>query len=160
MQDFGQNLSLHPHLHCIIPGGGASPSNKWKAARGKDKYLFPVKPMAKVFRARYMEGLRKIVALETKLTKPLFSKNWVVYCKRPFYGPAQVVEYLGRYTHKIAISNHRLQNTDNGQVTFTAKDYRHGGKVPAYPETRRYVDRVLERYERLGGGTPLASPGP
>lgn len=129
LHTWGQNLSLHPHLHCIVPGGGISPQMKWKHARGKDKYLFPVKAMSKVFRARFAEGLRKQMALEDELYNQLFSKNWVVYCKRPFYGPSQVVEYLGRYTHKTAISNHRLKNIENGSVTFTAKDYRHGGKL-------------------------------
>lgn len=129
LHTWGQNLSLHPHLHCIVPGGGVSPQMKWRHARGKDKYLFPVKAMSKVFRARFAEGLRKQMVLEDELYNQLFSKNWVVYCKRPFYGPSQVIEYLGRYTHKIAISNHRLKNIENGCVTFTAKDYRHGGKL-------------------------------
>jgi len=129
LHTWGQNLSLHPHLHCIVPGGGVSPQMKWKQARGKGKYLFPVKAMAKVFRARFVEELRKKLLLPDDLYKALFSQNWVVYCKRPFFGPSQVVEYLGRYTHKIAISNHRLQNTENGSVTFSAKDYRNGGKT-------------------------------
>lgn len=129
LHTWGQNLSLHPHLHCIVPGGGVSPQMKWKQARGKGKYLFPVKVMAKVFRARFVEELRKKLLLPDVLYKALFSQNWVVYCKHPFFGPSQVVEYLGRYTHKIAISNHRLQNTENGSVTFSAKDYRHGGKT-------------------------------
>ncbi|MDZ7743687.1 MAG: IS91 family transposase [Bacteroidota bacterium] len=129
LHTWGQNLTLHPHLHCIVPGGGITPSKKWKPAKGKGKYLFPVKAMAKVFRARYVEGLREITPLDQRLSKHLFAKPWMVYCKRPFFGPEQVVEYLGRYTHKIAISNHRIKNIDNGQVTFTAKDYRHAGKV-------------------------------
>jgi hypothetical protein len=128
LHTWGQNLSLHPHLHCIVPGGGVSPQMKWKHARGKGKYLFPVKAMSKVFRARFAESLRKQMDLPGNMYKELFAKNWVVYCKRPFYGPAQVVEYLGRYTHKIAISNHRIQSILNGKVTFTAKNYRKGGK--------------------------------
>ena len=129
LHTWGQNLTLHPHLHCIVPGGGITPSKKWKPAKGKDKYLFPVKAMSKVFRARYVEGLREITPLDQRLSRELFAKNWMVYCKRPFFGPQQVVEYLGRYTHKIAISNHRIKSIDNAQVTFTAKDYRHGDKL-------------------------------
>jgi len=101
---------------------------KWISAKGKDKYLFPVKSMSKVFRARFIEALRKEIEIEQNLSKKLFAKNWVVYCKQAFLGSKQVIEYLGRYTHKIAISNHRILSIDNGSVTFTAKDYRHGGK--------------------------------
>lgn len=128
LHTWGQNLSLHSHLHCIVPGGGILPQGKWKYARGEDKYLFPVKAMSKVFRARFVEGLRKEKELGDGLYKILFAQNWVVYCKRPFFGPAQVVEYLGRYTHKIAISNHRIKNIEGTCIIFTAKDYRHGGK--------------------------------
>jgi hypothetical protein len=150
LHTWGQNLSLHPHLHCIVPGGGITPQLKWKNARGKGKYLFPVKAMAKMFRARYAEGLRKELQLPNDLYKALFSRNWVVYCKRPFFGPSQVVEYLGRYTHKIAISNHRIQNTENGSVTFSAKDYRHGGKTHPVTLTdhefiRRLAMHILPR---------------
>lgn len=127
LHTWGQNLSLHPHLHCIVPGGGWS-GKKWKHAKGKNKYLFPVKAMSKVFRARFVNALRKITGLSHTTSGKLFAKNWVVYCKQPFYGAPQVVEYLGRYTHKIAISNHRLVSIDNKMVTFWAKDYRHGGK--------------------------------
>lgn len=126
LHTWGQNLSLHPHLHCIVPGGGITKANRWKKAKGKDKYLFPVKAMSKVFRARFVEYLRKELVLESSLYKALFKKSWVVYCKRPFFGPKQVIEYLGRYTHKIAISNHRIKSIADHKVTFTAKDYRHG----------------------------------
>ncbi len=127
LHTWGQNLSLHPHLHCIVPGGGIA-GTKWIAAKGKNKYLFPVKAMSKVFRARFAEALRKKIEIEQNTTKKLFAKNWVVYCKQAFWGPQQVIEYLGRYTHKIAISNHRIQSIDNGSVNFTTKDYRQGGK--------------------------------
>jgi hypothetical protein len=127
LHTWGQNLSLHPHLHCIVPGGGLN-NKKWKFAKGKDKYLFPVKAMSKVFRARFMEEMRKHVSIEHNVSTALFKKNWVVYCKRPFFGAQQVIEYLGRYTHKIAISNHRIVSIENESVKFIAKDYRHGGK--------------------------------
>ena len=150
LHTWGQNLSLHPHLHCIVPGGGITPQMKWKNARGRGKYLFPVKAMAKVFRARFVEGLRQNLHLEDRLYKALFSHGWVVYCKRPFFGPAQVVEYLGRYTHKIAISNHRIKNIENHSVTFSAKDYRHGGKTHPVTLTdhefiRRFAMHILPK---------------
>ena len=75
--------------------------------------MFPVKAMSKVFRARFVEQLRKEFVLKDELYGKLFSHNWTVYCKRPFFGPHQVVEYIGRYTHKVAISNHRIQSIEN-----------------------------------------------
>lgn len=127
LHTWGQNLSLHPHLHCIVPGGGLTVNGKWKYTKSKGKYLFPVKQISKVFRARFVERLRKEFDKPQVFYDKLFSKNWVVYAKRPFASPRYVVEYLGRYTHKIAISNHRINSLANNQVTFTAKDYRKGG---------------------------------
>lgn len=152
LHTWGQNLSLHPHLHCIVPGGGITKSGKWKAARSKGKYLFPVKAMSQVFRARFVAGLRK--ALERQqppsFYQSLFKHDWVVYCKRPFYGPSQVVEYLGRYTHKIAISNHRIKSHEDGNVRFMVKDYRHGGKksvlgLPDAEFIRRFALHILPK---------------
>ena len=129
LHTWGQNLSLHPHLHCIVPGGGVTQSGKWKTARSKGKFLFPVKAMSQVFRARFVCGLRKAFPDQPKaFFDQLFDKPWVIYAKRPFLHPKAVVEYLGRYTHRIAISNHRLISLDNGQVTFRYKDYRKGAQ--------------------------------
>ena len=128
LHTWGQNLSLHPHLHCIIPAGGITKSGRWKATSAKGKYLFPVKEMKKVFRARYVAALRKEMTLDKDLSEKLFAKHWVIYCEQPFYGPKQVIEYLGRYTHKVAISNTRILSVKNGKVTFRAKDYRQKGK--------------------------------
>lgn len=128
LHTWGQNLSLHPHLHCIVPGGGVTAGGKWKYGRSKGKYLFPVKAMSKVFRARFTEGLRKRLDLPVGFYDGLFAKEWVVYCKRQFYGPSQVIEYLGRYTHKVAIGNHRLKSLEDGWVAFAVKDYRYGGR--------------------------------
>lgn len=97
-------------------------------ARNKGKFLFPVKAMSKVFRARYLEQLRKRCKPGQSLLNAVYKKDWVVYAKRPFAHPMAVVEYLGRYTHKVAISNHRLTALDSQNVTFSYKDYRQGGK--------------------------------
>jgi hypothetical protein len=130
LHTWGQNLSLHPHLHCIVPGGGVTPSGRWKQARSKGKFLFPVKAMSQVFRARFVAALRsQIKGLEPSFYNALFNTPWVVYAKRPFGSPKHVVEYLGRYTHKVAISNHRLLDIQNDSVTFRYKDYRHESKV-------------------------------
>ena len=150
LHTWGQNLSLHPHLHCIVPGGGITASGKWQASRGKNKYLFPVKAMSKVFQAKFVQGLRKQIKLDNDFYKQLFAAGWVVYCKQPFFGPSQVVEYLGRYTHKIAISNHRILSIENNSVTFSAKDYRHGGKTHPVTLTdnefiRRFAMHILPK---------------
>jgi hypothetical protein len=129
LHTWGQQITLHPHLHCIVPGGGLTRAGKWKTARNKGRFLFPVKAMSKVFRAKYVDALKsRIPSLDKGLVDALFQKDWVVYAKRPFAHPSHVVEYLGRYTHKIAISNHRIQAIDEKTVTFGYKDYRQEGK--------------------------------
>lgn len=131
LHTWGQNLSLHPHLHCIVPGGGITKSGKWKSVKSKDKYLFDVKEMSKVFRAKYVSKLRKSLPKKVpqEIYDKLFAQKWVVYAKPPFSKPHNVVEYLGRYTHKIAISNQRITHLDKQkrEVTFSMKDYRQGG---------------------------------
>lgn len=162
LHTWGQNLSLHPHLHCIVPAGGVTQQGKWKTAKSKSKpgcrkahYLFPVKAMGKVFRARYVEGLRKQGNVSQPLADKLFAKPWVVFAKRPFFGPSQVIEYLGRYTHKIAISNTRIMEVSGHQVTFTAKDYRQAGKpitlkLSCQEFIRRFSLHILPRgYTRI-----------
>jgi hypothetical protein len=130
LHTWGQNLSLHPHIHCTVPGGGVTASGKWKHARSNGKFLFPVKAMSQVFRARFVALLReRFEGLEPSFYNDLFKAPWVVYAKRPFGSPKHVIEYLGRYTHKVAISNHRVVDVKDNLVTFRYKDYRDEGKV-------------------------------
>ena len=131
LHTWGQNMSLHPHLHCIVPGGGWRKSGSWKSAKNNGKYLFNVKSMSKVFKAKFIAELRKSeVKIPKKIYNTVYNKKWVIYAKQSFRSPKYVIEYLGRYTHKIAISNHRIVAVDrkNKTVTFTAKDYRHQAK--------------------------------
>jgi len=133
LHTWGQNLSLHPHVHLIIPGGGIAPSGCWKHAKSKGRYLFAVKAMSIVFKYKYMEGFLQLLKQENKNIEPLlretlYSKNWIVYAKPPFGGPQQVIEYLGRYTHKVAISNHRIVSINDDKVSFLYKDYADGSK--------------------------------
>lgn len=125
LHTWGQNLMLHPHLHCIVPGGGIDAAGRWKLFQNKGKYLFSVKSMSAVFRAKFVALLRKTSLADNAIIEPLFEKPWVVYAKRPFANPEHVVEYLGRYTHKVAISNSRIKDYSIGKVTFSYKDYRH-----------------------------------
>ena len=150
LHTWGQNLSLHPHLHCIVPAGGLTAGGRWKTSRSKGRFLFPVKAMGKVFRARFVEGLRKKTTLPGELSDKLFDKPWVVYAKRPFFGPRQVIEYLGRYTHKIAISNQRITKETPDSVTFSVKDYRRGGKKASCTLShqefiRRFAQHILPK---------------
>ena len=128
LHTWGQTLSLHPHLHCIVPGGGLTKEGKWKTAKTQGKYLFPVIAMSKVFRAKYIKALKYRIEPEKGLINALFQKKWVVYAKRPFGHPKAVLEYLGRYTHKVAISNHRILDIGQKQTTFSYKDYRQGAQ--------------------------------
>jgi len=133
LHTWSQNLSLHPHLHCIIPGGGMTGSGKWKYTRTKGKYLFPGKVMAKVYRAIFLKYLKAEMkagnlSQDRSLTEHLYAKRWVVYCKRPFASPTHVIEYLGRYTHKVGISNYRIIKYTRSEVYFKWKDYRDGAK--------------------------------
>lgn len=126
LHTWGQQLWLHPHLHCIVPGGGVTSGGKWKNCKSKGKYLFPKRALSLVFRAKYLAALRKRITVPQNIAKKVMQKKWVVYAKRPFLSPQSVVEYLGRYTHKIAISNHRLLSLENQSVTFKYKNYKTG----------------------------------
>ena len=128
LHTWGQNLSLHPHLHCIVPGGGVDKDGKWQNIRSDGKFLYPVKALSKVFRAKYCQKLKERSSLDyLKIQKQLWEKQWVVFAKKPFGSPKSVVEYLGRYTHKIAISNNRIKSIDDQNVTFEYKDYKQNG---------------------------------
>lgn len=129
LHTWGQTLALHPHIHCIVPGGGLTRGGKWKTAKSEGKYLFNVKAMSQVYRGKFIELLKKRLPdeIDKSFINQLYKNKWVVYAKRPFGGPESVIEYLGRYTHKVAISNHRIKNLEDGKVTFNYKDYKHGG---------------------------------
>jgi len=143
LHTWGQNLELHPHLHCIVPGGGMNRDGKWVPVHTKGRFLFPVKALSKVFRAKYVLLLRQTQLFPQKCVEPLFSKPWVVYAKRPFAHPEHVVEYLGRYTHKVAISNSRIICYEKNRVTFSYKDYRNGGvKKTMELEDTEFVRRI------------------
>jgi len=128
LHTWGQQLSLHPHLHCIVPGGGVDKNALWQNSRTDGKFLFSVKALSKVFRAKYCQKLKEKSPIQyEQIRQQLWQKPWVVFAKKPFGSPSSVVEYLGRYTHKIAISNQRIKNIDAQNVTFEYKDYRMAG---------------------------------
>jgi hypothetical protein len=166
LHTWGQNLLFHPHIHCVIPGGGISP-DKERWIHPLYPFFLPVKALGKVFRGKFVDGLRRahrkkqlICAGSIRhLEKPqcfsaflrtLFRQNWVVYAKPAFGGPEKVIRYLGRYTHRVAISNHRLISFDGGDVTFRWRDYAGGNKtrvmtVSAVEFMRRFLLHVLPK---------------
>jgi hypothetical protein len=153
LHTWGQNLSLHPHVHMIVPGGGFTPAGYWKNSKSQGKYLFPIKAMSIVYKNKFMEKLVAFCKIQKapmdgELRKKLYSKEWVVYAKSPLSGPKEVIEYIGRYSHKIAISNHRIKNAQDGHVTFDYKDYADSGKKKSMTLTaveflRRFCLHIL-----------------
>jgi len=151
LHTWGQKLWLHPHVHCIVPGGGITPEGKWKNTRQEGKYLFPQKAMSKIYRAKFVSKLRASgVKIPQDVAKAIFNKDWIVYAKPPFSSPATVVEYLARYTHKVAISNHRLISVESGVINFHYKDYRKEAKkletsLKAHEFLRRFCFHILPK---------------
>ena len=131
LHTWGQNMMLHPHVHCIVPGGGLDYRGRWKqvnvSSNGK-VFLFDVKCLSRVFRGKFIERLKKSLPLDKSFIRELYKTDWVVYAKEPFGGAEQVVEYLGRYTHKVAISNHRILAIGDDGVTFRWRDYKDSNK--------------------------------
>jgi hypothetical protein len=137
LHTWGQNLSRHVHLHCLVPGGALGADGQWRGTQGN--YLFPVKALARHFRGRMVALLRQAVTRGTlaRVTRPgevdavldtLMATDWVVYTKQCLDHTGTVVEYLARYTHRIAITNARLLAVDAQQVTFRYRDYRDGNR--------------------------------
>jgi hypothetical protein len=166
LHTWGQNLLHHPHVHCVIPVGGLSPDRtQWVHPRYP--FFLPVKVLSRVFRGKFVAGLKRafrlgILALPGSLAhltdasafraflRRLFRHDWVVYAKPPFGGPTHVLHYLARYTHRVAISNHRIINVAGDQVTFRWKDYAHGctsrtTTVSATEFLRRFFLHVLPK---------------
>ena len=164
-----QKLVYHPHIHCIVPNGGIGKDNKWKKSKGNGEFLFYVPTLALKFRGKFLDNLYKLflsgeLKLEGKLQaiKPkakfygfkdkLYHKKWVINCKKPFNGPKSVLEYLGRYTHKIAIGNYRIVNIDKEkkEVTFSFLDRNDNNKkkqlvLPADKFIGRFLQHVLPK---------------
>lgn len=153
LHTWGQNLLDHPHLHCIVSGGGLS-GDRWVPS--KRRFLFPVKVLSRLFRGKFLSFLKKAyeggnlqgVDQFTTLLNALYAKEWVVYAKPPFNGPETVLAYLGRYTHRIAITNHRILGMDEGRVSFSWKDYADGNTkkimtLDVFEFIRRFLLHVL-----------------
>jgi hypothetical protein len=166
LHTWGQNLLLHPHIHCAIPAGGLSADHR-RWMRPRYPFFLPVKVLSRVFRGKFLAGLKRLyrskklycagptaaladAAQFSKLIRCLHRHDWAVYAKPAFGGPRQVLRYLGRYTHRVAISNHRLLAFEQERVTFRWKNYAHGGKqgpmtLAATEFLRRFFLHVLPK---------------
>ena len=159
LHTWSQKLTAHPHVHCVVPAGGLSPDHaRWM--RSRDNYFLPKEVLQEVFRGKFVNALKeafrngqlhfhgdlKLLA-QTKIfaawLRPLHRQDWVVYLKRPFGGPQYVLQYLGRYTHRVAISNHRLVSFADGQVTFRWRDSAHHNEQKLMTLS---VDEFLRRF--------------
>lgn len=130
LHTWGSNLHYHPHLHCIVPEGGIDANGLWKqisGAKQESPFLFSVRGMSRMFRAKFMATQGKRMKVPQRIRKEVFEKEWVVYSKAPFKGVDKVIEYLGRYSHRVAISNSRIKDITENSVTFDYKDYRQKG---------------------------------
>ncbi len=147
LHTWGQNLCFHPHIHCIVPAGGLTALGKWISSR--KKFFLPVKVLSRKFRGKFLALLKQQVPnIEPSLLNECYGKEWVVYCKPPFKDAVCVVEYLGRYTHRVAISNNRILRMENGQVSFKWRDYRDGSRwkimtISAEEFIRRFLMHIL-----------------
>jgi hypothetical protein len=159
LHTWSQKLGLHPHVHCVIPAGGLSLDHThW--VKSRDRFFLPIHVLRRVFRGKFVAALRQalqegqlnfhgnLTCLAQPKTfaawlRPLFRKDWVVYSKPPFGGPEYVLQYLGRYTHRVAISNHRLVSFAEGKVTFRWRDSAHNNEQKLLTLT---VDEFLRRF--------------
>jgi hypothetical protein len=159
LHTWGQTLSYHPHAHGVVTGGGLAPDGQWRSCR--PGFFLPVRVLGRVFRGVFLTRMREAFARGMLIgfdgpgafetwERALRAKDWVVYAKPPFGGPAVVLKYLARYTHRVAISNARLVNFDGTRVTFGYKDYADASRTKAMTLDgaeflRRWVQHVLPR---------------
>lgn len=166
LHTWGQTLQCHPHIHCVVPGGGLSPDHsRW--IRAPSHFFLPVRILSRVFRGKFIAGLKQAFLRQqlvffgecealadeksfAAFLRSLFRQSWVVYSKPPFGGPEHVLQYLARYTHRVAISNQRLLSVDESHVTFRWKDYAHHSKTCSMTLTleeflRRFLQHVLPK---------------
>ena len=159
LHTWSQQLKIHPHVHCVVPAGGLSLDHS-RSVRSRDNYFLPKGVLREIFRGKFVDALKQAfhkcqlrfegdlkLLVQPKIfaawLRPLFRQDWVVYLKRPFGGPEYVLQYLGRYTHRVAISNHRLVSLTDGQVTFRWRDSAHHNEQKLLPLS---LDEFLRRF--------------
>jgi hypothetical protein len=170
LHTWGQNLMDHPHIHMIVPGGAIDKNNKWVQRNTQKQFIVPYEPLKKLFKNKFIDRLKQQYTAtsldfpeeQKELLNPytfnhfkekLYQKKWVVHIKEPFAGPKQVLKYLGRYTHRIAISNSRIIDIQNGKITFESKNYAKNGEkqnitLSATEFIRRFLLHILPHQYR------------
>ena len=132
LHSWGQNLSLHPHIHCLVPAAGLTLDGRWKEIGHQGLYLYPVQQMSDAFKGKFLDSLKRSLRKGNELelfnhaVQQAFSTKWVVHCKPSLASADHVVKYLGQYTHRVAVTNQRILDISGGKGTFIAKDYRDG----------------------------------
>lgn len=155
LHTWGQNLSLHPHIHCIVPAAGFGIKGQWKNIGKNNRFLFPVKQLSAAFKGKFLDGLKRILhkknhsGFKSQIEKA-YKTNWVVYCEAPMSGVNQIIKYLGQYTHRIAISNQRIKEITQDKVRFLAKDYRDNAtqklvEMSGVEFLRRFIQHILPK---------------
>jgi hypothetical protein len=130
LHSWGQNLSLHPHIHCLVPAAGYTLDGQWKNIGHSGQYLYPVHQLSDAFKGKFLDSLKRALRKQNELVlfnevvQQAYKSKWVVHCEPSMAGADHVVKYLGQYTHRVAITNQRILNIAEGKVTFMAKDYR------------------------------------
>lgn len=156
LHTWDQQVRFHPHVHLIVPAGGVDKHGKWKSSKQDGNFLFDVKKMSGVFSARFAEKLRQLKQqgkIRKQVPRDLIKKPWVVYAKQAFGSPQSVVEYLGRYTHRVAISNARILEVTGTQVTFSWCDRENGYQkktqtISGTEFLKRFLDHIVPPYFR------------
>jgi hypothetical protein len=130
LHTWGQNLSLHPHIHCIVPAAGFSLDGRWLNIGHSGNYLYPVHQLSSAFKGKFLDSLKRVLRKKNEFelfagkVAEAYKTNWVVHCQPSLGSAKHVIQYLGQYTHRVAITNQRILNIAQGKVTFIAKDYR------------------------------------
>lgn len=158
LHTWDQQLKYHPHIHMIVPAGGLGKNNKWKSTKQNGDFLFDVKEMSKVFSASFAKRLRQLKLegkIVKKVPKDLIKKPWVVYTKQAFGSPKSVLEYLGRYTHRVAISNYRILKVTEKTVSFQWLDRKHNYQkkvetIDGVQFLKRFIEHIIPpRFQRI-----------
>ena len=181
LHTWGQNLQHHPHIHYVVPAGGLAPDGcRWIAP--SKRFFLPVGALSRVFSGKFTAGLKQLIRQQKlqfhdsvqsladppcfrQFLRQLFDEDWIVYAKPPFGGPEHVLQYLARYTHRVAISKHRLVAFQNDRVSFLWKDYAHGGKqkvmtVSSHEFLRRFKALGPRRFQRWASRMPPKCQAP
>ncbi len=161
LHTWGQNLSLHPHIHCIVPAAGYTLDGRWENIGSSGNYLYPVHQLSNTFKGKFLDSLKRALRKQDELAlfddkvQQAYSIRWVVHCEPSLASAEHVVKYLGQYTHRIAITNQRILNITDTQVIFIAKDYRDGAvKKPVTLDgvefLRRFTMHILpQRFVKI-----------